>query len=48
MFCDSGVFDFLEENYAELHTQGREFFITMMGKTSFLLLVKIVMKLDTH
>ncbi len=30
MFCDFGVFDFLEENYLELHTQGREFLIPLI------------------
>lgn len=32
LFCDSGVFDFLEENYIELHTQGREFLIPMIDE----------------
>ena len=29
-FCDFGVFDFLEENYLELHTQDREFLIPLI------------------
>lgn len=33
LFCDSSVFDFLEENYIELHTQGREF-LEMRSKCS--------------
>lgn len=32
LFCDYGVFDFLEENYVELHTQGREFLIPMIDE----------------
>lgn len=32
LFCDSGVFGFLEENYIELHTQGREFLIPMIDE----------------
>ncbi|MBD5435812.1 MAG: DUF3791 domain-containing protein [Treponema sp.] len=31
LFCDFGVFDFLEENYIELHTQCREFLIRAEG-----------------
>ncbi len=32
MFCDFSVFDFLEENYLELHTQGREFLIALIDE----------------
>lgn len=32
MFCDFGVFYFLEENYLELHTQGREFLISLIDE----------------
>ncbi|MBD5399451.1 MAG: DUF3791 domain-containing protein [Treponema sp.] len=33
LFCYSGVFDFLEENYIEFHTQEREF-LEMRSKRS--------------
>lgn len=32
LFCDSGVFDFLAENYIELHTQGMEFLIPLIDE----------------
>ncbi len=32
MFCDFGVFEFLEENCIELHAQSREFLIAMIDE----------------
>ncbi len=30
LFCKTGVFDFLFENYTELHSQGKEFLIPLI------------------
>lgn len=30
LFCKIGVFDFLEENYIELHTQGKNFLLNII------------------
>ena len=29
-FCETGAFEFLENNYLELHTQGKEFLISLI------------------